>query len=48
LFSRLYVGVGHDSYGWYWRLEASAKRFKSKRSAVQNLNSYGIHEYTEE
>lgn len=48
LVRRLYVGVGRDSYGWYWRAEAVARRFRSQKEAVEDLNSYGITDYTEE
>lgn len=48
LLNRLYVGVGRDSYGWYWRIEAYAKRFKSQKEALRDLAYYGIHNYTEE
>lgn len=48
LIRRLYVGVGRDSYGWYWRAEAVAKRFRSQKEAVADLYYYGVTDYTEE
>lgn len=48
MVSRLYVGVGRDSRGWYWRAVAEGTRFRSKSEAVKDLNSNGVYEYSEE
>lgn len=48
LIKLLHVGVGRDSYGWYWRVSFDAHRFRSQKEALEDLRYYGIYDYNEE